>query len=334
MKKLHLSLLSLALVFGFDAMAVIRTLSNNTNSPGQFTTFAAAHTASATGDTIYVHGSPYNYGSFTLSKQLTIIGIGHNPQKQAPLKSFVDYIYFGTGSGGSKVIGMEIYEVHTSTSNINNVEIRLCKITYRILLDDASSSNWIVESCVFTSAGMNFHGSSSQSGHRIRNSVFNGYIYNMNGSNGYHYIENNVFLYNGSAFDYVNPAYVNNNIFYRSNPSGTGNGITYSNNISYQCANNNFPNGTNLTNQDPQFVNFTSGGPGVYFSYAHDYRLQATSPAKNYGTDSKDLGVFGGIGDYNQNGIPRIPYISEFTISNPTVSPGGTLNIDFKSKVR
>lgn len=327
-------LLTIALFAAVNANATIRTLSNNNNSPGQFTTFAAAHTAAVAGDTIYVHGSPYNYGSFTLSKQLTIIGIGHNPQKQAPLKSFVDYIYFATGSNGSRVIGMEIYEVHTNAAAINNIEIRLCKITYRLLLDDASSSNWIVDGCVFSYPGMNFHGSSSQSGHRLRNNVFNGYIYNMNGSNGYHYIENNIFLYNGNAFDYVNPAYVNNNIFYRSSPTGTGTSLTFSNNISYQCSNNSFANGTNITNQDPQFVSFTGGGPGAYFSYTHDYNLQVTSPAKNYGTDSKDLGVYGGIGDYNQNGIPRIPYIASFNISNPTVAPGGTLNVDFKAKVR
>ncbi|MBK8660143.1 MAG: hypothetical protein IPN22_15060 [Bacteroidetes bacterium] len=327
-------LLAIALFAAVNANATIRTLSNNTNSPGQFTNFAAAQTASTAGDTIYIHGSPYNYGSFTLTKQLTVIGIGHNPQKQAPLKSFVDYIYFATGSNGSKVIGMEIYEVHTNAANINNIEFRSCKITYRMLLDDAGSSNWIVDGCVFTNTGDNFYGASSQSGHRLRNNVFNGQLTGMYSGNGYHYIENNIFLRNGDAFYYVNPAYVNNNIFYRANPSGTGNGITYSNNISYQCSNNNFPNGTNLTNQDPQFVSFTGGGAGTNFSYSHNYNLQATSPAKNYGTDSKDLGVYGGVGDYNQNGIPRIPYISEFNISNPTVSPGGTLNIDFKSKVR
>lgn len=327
-------LLFIALFVAVNANATIRTLSNNTNSPGQYTTFAAAQTAAVAGDTIYVHGSPYNYGTFSVTKQLTIIGTGHNPQKQAPMRSFADYINFGVGSGNSRVIGMEVYEINTTTNNIHNIEIRLCKITYRILMDDASSSNWIVDGCVFTNTTDNIYGGGSQSGHRIRNNVFNGQLYGMNGSNGYHYIENNVFLRNGNAFDYVNPAYVNNNIFYRANPSGTGNGITYSNNISYQCSNNNFPNGTNLTNQDPQFVSFTGGGPGTNFSYLHDYSLQATSPAKNYGTDSKDLGVYGGVGDYNQNGIPRIPYIASFNISNPTVSPGGTLNIDFKSKVR
>lgn len=327
-------LLTIALFAAFNANATIRTLSNNTNSPGQFTTFTAAHTAAVAGDTIYVHGSPYNYGSFTLSKQLTIIGIGHNPQKQAPQKSFVDYIYFGSGSNGSRVIGMEVYEIHTTASAINNIEIRNCKITYRILADDASSSNWIVDGCVFTNTNDNFYGGSSQSGHRLRNNVFNGQLYNMYSGNGYHYIENNIFLRNGDAFYYVNPAYVNNNIFYRASPTGTGSSLTFSNNISYQCSNNNFANGTNLVNQDPQFVSFTGGGPGAYFNYAHDYNLQATSPAKNYGTDSKDLGVYGGVGDYNQNGIPRIPYISQFNISNPTVAPGGTLNIDFKSKVR
>ena len=332
MKTKHL-FFTLVMVFFFSATnATIRTVSNYVNSPGQYFDFASAHAAANPGDTIYLHGSPYNYGSISISKQLVIIGTGHNPQKQAPLRSFLDYIYFYTGSSGTKIIGLDIYMTNTENQSINNVEIRLCKFGYRIFLDEYYCNNWIIDGNVFSYTNDNINGSYGQSGHRIRNNIFNGQLVNLSNANGYHYIENNIFLGTIDAFYNVSPAYANNNVFYRSNPGGGANGITYSNNISYQCSNNTFPNGTNQTNVDPQFTNFPNAGAN--FSYSYDFKINVASPAHFAGTDATDLGVYGGVGDFEQNGIPRIPYIASFNISNPTVAPGGTLNVTFKSKIR
>ncbi len=329
-------LFALTLLFAFTtAHATIRTVSNNNNSPGQYTDFASAHTASSNGDTIYVSGSPYNYNTFAVSKRLTIIGTGHNPQKQAPLRSFLDYAYFYTGSKGSKLIGFEVYQVNPINDDVDSIEIRNCKILQVLYIDNYYCDNWIVDGNVFVSTAQNIIGFYNMYGHRFRNNIFNGYMCCFSNSGaGYHYVENNIFLRNGNAFDDCFVFYVNNNVFYRANPyNGTGGTYVYSNNISYlPQASGTFPNGTNQTNVNPQFVNFP--GAGANFDYAYNFNITNGSPADNGGTDGTDMGVYGGPGDYDQNGIPRIPYIASYNIANPTISPGGTLNVTFKSKIR
>ncbi|MDB5282797.1 MAG: hypothetical protein JWO06_1872 [Bacteroidota bacterium] len=311
--------------------AAIRTVSNNTNSPGQFTTFAAAQSAANDGDTILIHGSPFNYNTFSVSKRLVLIGTGHNPQKQAPLKSTVDYINLYTGSLGTKIIGLDLYMIHTMNQHIDSIEIVLCKLSYQISIDQSLCNAWLIDGNVFLYTGDNISGACSQAGHLIRNNLFNGPISNFgNCQSNYHYIMNNIFLYSGNAFGNDFNFYIYNNIFYRANPTGAS--ATYSNNISYQCGNNNFPNGVNQTNVDPKFVNFPSGG--AYFDYSYDFNLLSGSPAKSAGNDGTDLGAYGGTGDFEQNGMPHNPQLTEFNISNPTIISGGTLNVNFKSKIR
>jgi hypothetical protein len=337
--KTFISLTLFTLIFACSSTrAAVRTLNNANPSPGQYSTFAAAQTASANGDTILVQGSATNYGTFSLNKKLTLIGTGHNPQKQAPLKSFLDYIYLYTGSNGSSLIGFEVYQISDENNDIDSVTVANCKITYRVLLDNsASGDGWLIDGNVFTYTTENMRGGCSIGSFTARNNVFNGYIIAFDcapGSN-YRYFYNNVFIgNNAAAMQSVANFYMYNNVFYRSSPCINGYGIsaTFERNISYQCADNSFCNGTNLTNTNPQFVNFPNAGAG--FDYAYDFHIQSGSPAQGYGNDGKDLGVYGGTGDYNQNGIPRNPYISEFSISNPTISSGGTLNVNFKSKIR
>jgi hypothetical protein len=329
--------LSAAFIFALltHAFAITRTVSNNNGSPGQYTTFAAAHTAAVNGDTILVHGSATNYGTFTVQKRLTIIGTGHNPQKQAPLVSTVDYINISSTAKGTKVIGFNVYEVNTQNQEVDSIEIRLCYFQYRINMDDYYANDWIIDGNVFVSSGININGGCFHYGHRIRNNFFNGYIQSFgNCQSSYSYLENNIFVRNNDVPLYdVYSFYVNNNIFYRvSYPGGSFTSNTFSNNISYMCGNNNFPNGVNQVNVNPLFVNFPNAG--AYFSYAYDFHLQPGSPAIAAGNDGTDLGVYGGVGDYNQYGIPRNPQIKEFNIANPTISSGGTLNINFKSTIR
>ena len=60
-----------------SANAIIRTVSNTPSTLAQFNNIQAAVDASASGDSIYVHGSPNAYAAFTITnKQLVIIGPG------------------------------------------------------------------------------------------------------------------------------------------------------------------------------------------------------------------------------------------------------------------
>src|SRR5438105_1758827 len=101
-------LILLALLISAYCNATVRTVNNNNPSPGQFTTFSAAQSAALAGDTIYFSGSPTTYTGISPTKQLTLIGTGHNPDKQNPLVSTIDLINVTSSSAaGSKFIGLK-----------------------------------------------------------------------------------------------------------------------------------------------------------------------------------------------------------------------------------
>src|SRR5689334_2190928 len=82
MKNKKLQVLIVSMLFSLPAFASVRTVSNNPTRPAQYTTFAAAQTASAAGDTIYIYGSPFTYPDFTVTKRLVLIGAGYSPNNQ------------------------------------------------------------------------------------------------------------------------------------------------------------------------------------------------------------------------------------------------------------
>jgi hypothetical protein len=61
----------------------------------------------------------------------------------------------------------------------------------------------------------------------------------------------------------------------------------------------------------------------------------ATGPANNTGSDGKDLGLLYDVsGSLNwANGrLSRLPYVYSLIISNPTISAGGSLNIQVEAR--
>jgi hypothetical protein len=337
MKKL-ISILAIS-ICSLASMAATRTLNNSVPSPGQFTTFAAAHAASANGDTILVQGTSYNYYSLSISKKLTIIGPGHQPiDKQNNQKAFCDDIILLTGSNGTKIYGLETSNIQANNNSVDSVSIYLCKILDALYFQHANCDHWLVDGCVFTNPNWDVRAANNSVGDLVcRNNIFNGRMLQMAGTFiGYNYFTNNIFLSSdANTFNNISNFYITNNIFYRSGTGGVScTNLNYNSNCSYQCiGGNTFPNGINFTNVDPMFT--TSIGTGALFSYTTDYRLQSSSTLINAGTDGTDLGVYGGSGDYNQNGVPQNPYIKTLTITGPSsINAGDNLQIYIKAKVR
>jgi hypothetical protein len=328
------SLLFFLLTVGCASSATVRTVSNHPNSPGQYTTVAAAIAASAIGDTIYLHGTEINYGNFSFNKQLTFIGSSHNPQNQNTSRSIVGTITLQAGSGGSRIIGLVLGRVENGSAATPNVTVSRNYITDQLYIT-GNSGSWQVESNIFvsTSTNINHNLAGGCTNWVVVKNVFNGYVQNFSGSGNALY--NNLFLRNGDCFSGMYNTNVYNNIFYRANPGGgLGSGMVFNRNLSYQCFDNNFPSGTNLTGVNPLFVNFP--GAGAFFAYTHNYRLQPGSPCLGYGIDAEDIGPHGGsIGKYEQNGVPTIPQIRAFTLTSSTTVPvGGTISANVKSTIR
>lgn len=349
MKKVFYAIASLFLFQ--TAIAGVLTVNNATVSPGQYSSIAAAISAASAGDTILIHGTGVNYGGFTVDRRLVFIGAGHNPtDKQNANPSMVDNISLTTGSSQSRFYGLNMNYLTTNTSGLTDIVISNCLIRNRVQIRHTTANNWTIDGCIFTSSDKNVESDGQPvSNMRLRNSVFNGYFWNIAGGAAYSYFTNCIFLsnVNHNTFQYCASFYVRNCIFYRAIPRQNSGWVSFDKCLSYQTTggNNAFSGNSDAVARtvyegvDPQFESFPAAG--AYFDYSHDYRLKATSPVKSLGTDATDLGVFGGtefsniLLGYNQNGIPLNPYIKLFNITGPaSVNAGESLQISVEAKVR
>lgn len=326
------------LVISLSLNATIRTVSNSTAFPGQYATVDAAIAASSIGDTIYVMPSASGYGTATLDKQLIIIGSGLNPQRPSHLGTSMSTINITPAASGSSIMGI-YFGGQCSWSDgsyyLNNMYISECGFGSSLYL---YSHNTILENCFFNGTiytGFNVNVI-------YQNNVFNESLLLNSGSNSI--IRNNIFASHdanryafggGGSGTYVGAAcQILNNIFYKNNPAGgTGHmgGSTYKNNI-YHLTND--PTPTNATssgnlNANPLFVDFPAGGS--VFGWQFNYHLQSASPGINYGTDGRDLGMWGGMVPINAGFEPPIPRIYDLTALSSSVPVGGTLQLTIKA---
>jgi hypothetical protein len=79
--KSNVLLFALLVTLSNSLMAKTITVSNNTNSPGQYTDIQTAinDAGTTTGDVIIVQGSPTAYPNITVSKSIKIYGAGSFP---------------------------------------------------------------------------------------------------------------------------------------------------------------------------------------------------------------------------------------------------------------
>jgi hypothetical protein len=313
--------------------ATVRTVNNNNPSPGQFSTFAAAHTAAVAGDTLYISGSPTIY-SGNITKQLTVIGTGHAPDKQNPLTCFFTTINCNAGSAGSKFIGLTF---NGNVNNLQNATYEHCKFN-AIVITGAASLTTTFNKCVFTSAALSTNFASNT--FIFNNCIFNNAI-EVNGSTGVKAGSATNCLFLGNAILGVGPNFsgftFSNNIFYGVSPqitAGTNTATTMTNNISFNCPNNNF-NGTtlsgNIVNSNPLFTTYVPPG----FHSTDNYSLQAGSPGHNAGTDGKDIGLYGGATgvNFHMGGEPSIAQIRQVNMP-ATVAAGQTINVNIVSTIK
>ncbi len=324
-------------LLAINSFATVITVSNNPNSPGQYNNLQTAIDAATNGDTLYVHGSPTNYGTIYLNRNLTLIGTGYNPQKDNPLVSSIATLYLDSvpgikGCSNSRIIGFNITSQLVQGPNayaFNNVTIALNRIAQ--IQIQASSANGII----------------------IKQNIIN-YMYSIQNCNNL-IIRNNILYYTTSYFQNCNSVLITNNLyFYQSVSTGAvvqdfstiTNNIflnvhpntsfsTFNNNLIFNSGNDVLPYGNNtgtgnINGSAPVFVNVPDL-IGVNLNY--NYRLTATSAGHNAGTDGTDIGPFGGLDPLpNLYGTPPVPQIKIFNITNSVVTPSTPLEIYVKAK--
>jgi len=376
-----LSIIGLVTLLHLPAFATVRTVSNDPTRPAQFTTttgggnasFIAAENASSPGDTLYVYGSPFDYGTLTISKKLVVIGAGYGPNNQFGQPTRAGQINLfrdgSTDASGSVIMGFLISGgiACTGTQASLNITISRNRITGYIqnyLSAAAPASGWTIYNNIIAQiwGSSNSRTSNSPTNIIIANNIITNYIgyYNSNTV----LIDHNIFLGSTNLFSLWN-VIISNNIFVRSSGNLFGGEVvfcTFNNNISNQntiggAAQFNPANifeatwlstgggsnsgGGNLVGTNPLFVNVPNND---LYDITNNYRLQSGSPGKApFSTDLTDAGIYGGSFPFPSGGdpgsgfdtspMPPIPQVISVNIQNATIAPNGTLNVKVQGKI-
>lgn len=338
MKKLFLSI-ALCVMAG-ASFATIRTVNNQVGSDADYSSIAAAIGASSVGDTVYIQPSPTPYASLTLDKRLVIMGPGHNPSF-SPYNSTVTSVVIQTGADAAIFKGLVINTLQTPSSNtISNVLISGCQlINYSaspLLIAVGTYNNWVFEGCAFIAGSVVPNMAYLGSNLVIRNCYLQ--------SSGQNYTLAN--LPSGTVIDHCIFNTYNTSVYYGS-IVGTNVEVKNSvlmttassvNSAAYNCGLCNFHDnilwstgGTfptlagNLNNVSPLFVNFYNSAS---YEYNWNFNIGAESPAIDAASDGSDIGIYGGIFNFNHAGIDGgTPNVVDFSLGSSSAPAGGTITI-------
>jgi hypothetical protein len=331
--------------------AAVLTVSNNTalpGSPGQYSTISSALTAASNGDTILIQPSPLPYNeSLNITKSLTLIGAGYNPQNNNNYFSKINgSISFKDGSSNCKLIGLWVSSsigFSNQFANVSEFLFSRCYFESSINLFNGGpatsnqASGFTVENCYV--AGAIWYAYSSIT---VRNCILGSRIQDAtNTSTTTLYIRNNLFLNSSTPLYYVQNSVFENNIFWgltTLDPNLVKNN-TFNNNYVYGSFNLPFATNVGSGNITDQ-VSPYNGNPSP-FSVSFNYRPLPGSAIANAGTDSKDIGPTGGAfpiylypAPYPLTGEPNIPQIQTINMPVSSAPQGGNINVTVKARNR
>jgi hypothetical protein len=338
--KTKLFILSfIVLTFG-SLQAHVITVSNNAVNAGHFTKIQTAADSVNVDDTIYVMGSPTDYGNVYIKTRCTIIGAGYAVTgTQNNWASIVDYVYldsiaFQNPVSGTKIMGLDVNSSIqiSSTGALNNIDIERCYVNSWIYV---GGTNWTIRN-----NDIDYINCQNNANIYIQNN----FIYGIVTSNQTTVIiDHNNFVDNSSNIFWYNDihnALITNNVFYYGNPQYGCYSCTFSNNItSYGSvvSLNTYAGNTgagNIFATPPGWTDATIPASTVGQNTIWNYKwtFKAGSPAHNAATDGTDIGVYGGSYPMpNLTGATRIPQMTLMNVSG-IVPAGGSINVNFKAR--
>jgi hypothetical protein len=322
-----------SITFAFlNVKAKVLTVSNVTGAIAMYKDVQPAIDAASVGDTVFIHASPTTYsGSYSLKKKIVLLGEG---------TSSVLYAITIDSLAGQTVSGLVINGIQVSYLYNTNKSVKGVTITNSYATSaDVDGVSYIIVKNIFTSTvtlGANCI---------FSNNIVGNYL--TNGSNNV--ISNNIFLVGyttgasaGSIRSVTNCSVTNNIFLHTTNAVYQGTNNTFSKNMQ---------GGTDLPSGNYSGVVVSPAGavPSVVFSetgisagmsnstyYQYYWSLLPNSPAKNAGTDGKDLGLYGGSYPWAStktfNGDPGLPKVTLVEVQNAVLAPGGTLKLNIKAK--
>ncbi|NTS39742.1 hypothetical protein HRG84_02390 [Flavisolibacter sp. BT320] len=346
------ALTALLLSISTVSFAKIWRVNNNNSVTADFTSLSEAHTGAAEGDTLHVEGSPFSYGSVTLTKRLVILGAGYfleeYPTAQALAQtSKSDNITIYASAAGTVIMGLD-FRANGITVHANDIVIRRNRFsspgnglhdwsTGTVSLNShQSNGNLPVNNIIISqNYGLKVDVNYASTGLLITNNFLatnagsgennNSLVVGMH-ANAVGIIQNNI-LRRGrlSAFN----SSITNNIMVNGTFDGTGNLVA-----------NNIGNGTQFgtTNGNKSNVDMTAVfvGTGTDITTDGQWKLKVGSPAigAGYGHTTQnpvDAGMFSGYTPYVLAGLPPIPAIYYFE-NKPVGSDTDPISVTIKVK--
>lgn len=346
-------IITIALVtLALATQATIHTVSVNDvpakfkigNGTGEWSSLEALINSSNIGvnDTLYLH--PGAYGSQTISKNVTLVGIGHQDYRSATgtVATFTNLTLNNVTL--CRIIGIKVTNTVGPYPYLssNNVYLERCwfkVISFQSYNSNLDYSNWTFIGNVITDKISYNRTDTKIDNLFFYNNVFTStaYFENFNAGNAARVtLVNNVFLgthatpvsvFSGTAAYFQ----MQKNVFYgRTFTSTSVAAVELYDNIIYTgglSGMGDLPTGTsgdgNVFNTDPAFISFSP--PSGNYSYSYNLKRAA------YATD--------GIGldnSFNRYGTPFTPFVTNVQIVNRVVSQGGTLRfkVSGESKVQ
>lgn len=307
--------------------------------------FSPALRAAPSGSIIYLPGGTFDLvGSDTINKQLTIIGAGFSLDSAGAtgITRFIGGVFLDNGSDNTSIegISMDYLQSQSDASYYNNILIKRCFVSTLNFYNRTSvfgKNYYVTESVICTLNGGSdpYNGIYHYNNLKVEKSIVLSYLYNCYGStfnnnvlllgansiyNNACEFNNNIFTDSARTYEVAANSIFNNNIFRVSGIDWTGSG---SSNVYIGCTWSKLP--TSI------FINPPSEGAGCYAIYntQYNYHLKSTSPAKNFGTDGTDAGIYGTSSPCKDGWVPSNPHISAKTIGPSSLS-NGTLPVNIK----
>ncbi len=320
------------------ASATVITVDNNGNAPsGVYTSLSTAIGDATAGDTLLIIPSSSTYGNINITKELTLIGVGFNPDMEIPFTSMVGNITIQTAASGTKIIGLEVTGALTlgnTTGSLTNIVIENNRINYITHSGINSLTNVLIRQNVIQVAStftptitLNV---TNQANIIVSNNIFSALSNSVNYRGPYVLsggvtFDHNVHLGGSSMFAYyqlVN-CLATNNIYVTLSPRSQQNStnVFYKNNLSNSFAfssitGTNISLDSNIDTTDPTFVNLPLNT--ITYNYTLDPNLSGGSAGENAGTDGTNLGVDGGTSPFKLSGSV-LPVVRRFDLPSNIV---------------
>lgn len=326
--------------------ATIHTVSNVVTVDADFTNITDATTAAAAGDTIHIFGSPFNYGGFTINKQLHFIGPGYLLEENG---------VYETGSDAANVgdILLNAAATHTVIEGLRiggSLEIKCGNVIARknwftlgsylpsIKITNSIDTCYIYNNlftkfspsyrCVSTSGTL-----ASVKNIYIANNILQGSVSmtDVGDNTGSRFVVNNTFSKGTSSLDTeINGVVAMNNIFLHDiATNGTFPGIFQDNLFTGDFPTQAIGNG-NVTGINPNLILQDDGVNAPVDHELTDLLPEPNPASENCGTAGCGA-TYGVNPHYRLSGIPEVPLLYHLTADN-TPDASGMLNVTVKAK--